>query len=226
MTIGVVGQKRGMTRIFTENGSIPVTVIEVLPNRITQIKTLNKDGYTAIQVTSGIKPVSRLNKPMLGHYAKNEIEPGLGLWEFRLTSDELLEQFSVGTEIPLSLFTEGQKVDVSGISKGKGFQGGVKRHNFRTQDATHGNSVSHRVIGSTGQNQTPGRVFKGKKMPGQMGNVRRTIQAQEIIRVYPDKHVLLVKGGIPGSKGGRVIIKPSVKVAQSNQIDKNQGGNK
>ncbi len=213
MTIGLVGRKCGMTRVFTESGeSVPVTVIEAAPNRITQIKSLETDGYRAIQVTAGRARASRVNSPMAGLYKKAGVEPGNGLWEFRLSEGEG-EELQVGGEVSLTIFEAGQKIDVSGTSKGKGFAGGVKRHNFKMQDATHGNSVSHRAIGSTGQNQTPGRVFKGKKMPGQMGNVRKTIQSQEIIRVDTDKNILLVKGGVPGAVGASVLIKPAVKYA-------------
>ncbi|MCW9059917.1 MAG: 50S ribosomal protein L3 [Gammaproteobacteria bacterium] len=211
MTIGLIGKKAGMTRVFTEAGeSVPVTVIEVDPNRVTQVKTVEVDGYRALQVTTGKRRASRVTKPMAGHFAKANTEAGRGLWEFRLIDGEG-EGIEVGAELKVDVFQAGQKVDVAGTSIGKGFQGGVKRHHFRTQDATHGNSLSHRVLGSIGQNQTPGRVFKGKKMAGHMGNVRRTTQSLEVVRVDAERNLLLVKGAVPGSEGGDVIIKPSVK---------------
>ncbi len=211
MTIGLVGRKCGMTRIFTEAGSsIPVTVIEVDPNRITQIKTLETDGYQAVQVTTGERRASRVTKPMAGHFAKAEVAAGRGVWEFRVNGDEAAS-YAVGANVGLELFTVGQEVDVTGTSKGKGFQGPVKRWNFRTQDATHGNSVSHRVHGSTGQNQSPGRVFKGKKMAGHMGDERVTVQGLEVISVDVERSVLLVKGAVPGATGYDVIVRPSVK---------------
>ena len=211
MTIGLVGRKAGMTRVFTEAGeSVPVTVIEVDPNRVTQVKTVEVDGYRALQVTTGKRRASRVTKPMAGHFAKANTEAGRGLWEFRLADGEG-EGIELGSELKVDLFEAGQKVDVAGTSIGKGFQGGVKRHHFRTQDATHGNSLSHRVLGSIGQNQTPGRVFKGKKMAGHMGNVRRTAQSLEVVRVDAERNLLLVKGAVPGSEGGDVIIKPAVK---------------
>lgn len=211
MAIGLVGKKCGMTRIFTDAGvSIPVTVVEVTANRISQIKTKEVDGYQAIQVTTGTRRDSRINAAQKGHFAKANVAAGRGTWEFRVEDSEL-EGREAGSEILVDLFQVGQIVDVTGQSKGKGFQGGVKRHNFRTQDATHGNSVSHRVLGSTGQNQTPGRVFKGKKMPGQMGNKRVTVQGLEIISVDAEKGILVIKGAIPGANGGDVIVRPSVK---------------
>ena len=211
MTIGLVGRKCGMTRIFTEAGSsIPVTVIEVDPNRITQIKTLETDGYQAVQVTTGERRASRVTKPMAGHFAKAEVAAGRGVWEFRVNGDEAAN-YAVGANVGLELFAVGQEVDVTGTSKGKGFQGPVKRWNFRTQDATHGNSVSHRVHGSTGQNQSPGRVFKGKKMAGHMGDERVTVQGLEVISVDVERSVLLVKGAVPGATGYDVIVRPSVK---------------
>ena len=211
MTIGVVGRKAGMTRIFTEDGgSIPVSVIEVASNRITQIKTEETDGYQAIQVTTGSRKASRVNKPMAGHFAKAGVEAGRGLWEFRVDGDEAAE-LEVGGELNVEMFEAGQKIDVTGRTIGKGFQGGIKRHNFSMQDATHGNSISHRSNGSIGMCQTPGRVIKGKKMSGHMGNARRTIQSLEVVRVDPERGLLLVKGSIPGSKGGDVIVKPAVK---------------
>ena len=211
MTIGVVGRKAGMTRVFTEEGtSVPVSVIEVASNRITQIKTDETDGYQAIQVTAGSKKASRVNKPSAGHFAKAGVEAGRGLWEFRTEGEDTAE-LAVGGEISLEIFEAGQKVDVTGITIGKGFQGGIKRHNFTMQDATHGNSISHRSNGSIGMCQTPGRVIKGKKMSGHMGNAQRTIQSLELVRVDAERGLLLVKGSVPGSKGGDVIIKAAVK---------------
>ena len=211
MAIGLVGKKCGMTRIFTEAGvSIPVTVVEVTANRISQIKTQDTDGYQAIQVTTGERRDSRVNAAQKGHFAKAGVAAGRGTWEFRVEDSEL-EGREAGSEIAADLFQVGQIVDVIGTSKGKGFQGGIKRHNFRSQDWTHGNSVSHRVVGSTGHNQTPGRVFKGKKMPGQMGNKRVTVQGLEVISVDAEKGILVIKGAIPGANGGDVIVRPSVK---------------
>ena len=211
MAIGLVGKKCGMTRIFTEAGvSIPVTVVEVTANRISQIKTQDTDGYQAIQVTTGERRDSRVNAAQKGHFAKAGVAAGRGTWEFRVEDSEL-EGREAGSEIAADLFQVGQIVDVIGTSKGKGFQGGIKRHNFRSQDWTHGNSVSHRVVGSTGQNQTPGRVFKGKKMPGQMGNKRVTVQGLEVISVDAEKGILVIKGATPGANGGDVIVRPSVK---------------
>jgi len=211
MAIGVVGRKCGMTRIFTEDGaSIPVTVIEVEPNRVTQVKTVETDGYRALQVTTGSRRASRVSKPMTGHFAKANTEAGRGLWEFRLDENEG-DGIAVGAEIKAEIFEAGQKVDVTGTSIGKGFAGVVKRYNFATQDATHGNSLSHRAPGSIGQNQTPGRVFKGKKMSGHMGNVRCSIQNLEVARVDAERNLILVKGAVPGAAGGDVIVKPAVK---------------
>ena len=211
MTIGVVGRKAGMTRIFTEDGaSIPVSVIEVTPNRITQIKTEDSDGYKAIQVTAGARRASRVSKPMAGHFAKAGVEAGRGLWEFRIDGDEAAE-LEVGGEVGVGIFEDGQKVDVTGRSIGKGFQGGIKRHNFSSQDMSHGNSISHRSNGSIGMCQTPGRVIKGKKMSGHMGNARTTTQSLELVRVDAERGLLLIKGSVPGAKGGDVIIKPAVK---------------
>jgi len=210
MTIGLLGRKIGMTRVFTAEGqSIPVSVVEVSPNRVSQLKDIEKDGYVAIQLTGGSKKASRVSKPMAGHFAKAEVEAGDMLCEFRLESTD---EFKAGQLISVAdVFDEGQFVDVSAISKGKGFAGTVKRHNFRTQDATHGNSRSHRVPGSIGQNQSPGRVFKGKKMAGHMGNVRCTTQSLEIVKVDTDRNLLLIKGAIPGAPGERVEVKPAVK---------------
>ena len=211
MAIGLVGRKCGMTRVFTDAGvSVPVTVIEVDPNRITQIKTLETDGYQAVQVTTGERRESRVTAAQKGHFAKAGVAAGRGLWEFRVNAAEL-EGREVGGNISVDLFTVGQVVDVTGQSKGKGFQGGVKRWNFRTQDATHGNSVSHRVHGSTGQNQTPGRVFKGKKMAGHMGDERVTVQGLEVVSIDAERNVLVIKGAVPGAIGGDVIVRPSIK---------------
>ena len=212
MTIGLVGRKSGMTRVFTEDGaSIPVTVVEIVPNRVTQIKELETDGYRAIQVTAGSRKASKVSKPEAGHYAKAGVAAGEGLWEFRLDASD--EAFEVGSELTVERFEQGQKVDVAGRSKGKGFQGVVKRWNFRTQDATHGNSLSHRAPGSIGQCQTPGRVFKGKKMSGHMGDERVTTQGLEVVRVDIERNLLLIKGAVPGAPGGEVIIRPTVKAA-------------
>ncbi len=211
MAIGLIGRKAGMTRIFTEAGdSIPVTVIEVEPNRVTQVKGQDSDGYRAYQVTTGSRRASRVNKAAAGHYAKAGTEAGRGLWEFRLGDGEG-DDIEVGKQLGVDLFEAGQKVDVAGTTIGKGFAGGVKRHNFAMQDATHGNSLSHRAPGSIGQCQTPGRVFKGKRMAGHMGNVRRTQQNLEIVRVDAERNLLLVKGSLPGSRGGDVIVTPAVK---------------
>ncbi len=210
MTIGLVGRKSGMTRVFTDDGaSVPVTVVEVLPNRVTQIKELETDGYRAIQVTTGDRKASKVSKPAAGHYAKAGAAAGDGLWEFRLDGSD--EAFEVGTELTVERFEQGQKVDVAGRSKGKGFQGAVKRWNFRTQDATHGNSLSHRAPGSIGQCQTPGRVFKGKKMAGHMGSERVTTQGLEVVRVDSERNLLLIKGAVPGAPGGHVVVRPTVK---------------
>ena len=212
MTIGVVGRKAGMTRIFTEEGaSIPVSVVEVTSNRIAQIKDQATDGYQAIQITTGARRASRVTKAMAGHYAKAGVEAGRGSWEFTFSGDEAAE-LTVGGELSIEMFEVGQKVDVTGQIIGKGFQGGIKRHNFTMQDATHGNSISHRSNGSIGMCQTPGRVIKGKKMSGHMGAVQRTIQTLELVRVDAERGLLLIKGSIPGSKGGDVIIRPAVKV--------------
>jgi large subunit ribosomal protein L3 len=211
MTIGLIGRKVGMTRIFNEDGvSVPVTVIEATPNRVTQIRDEETDGYRALQVTAGDKKANRVNKADAGHFAKAGVEAGRGLWEFRLAAGEG-EGIEVGNDITVEVFNDTKLVDVTGTSKGKGFQGGVKRWNFAMQDATHGNSISHRAPGSIGQNQTPGRVFKGKKMAGQMGNVRTTTQNLEVVRVDAERNLLLVKGAVPGSIGGDVIVKPAVK---------------
>ncbi len=211
MAIGLIGRKAGMTRIFTPEGeSIPVTVIEVEANRVTQIRDSERDGYRAYQVTTGSRKANRVNKPQAGHFAKAGVEAGRGLWEFRLEEGEG-EDIAVGSEIKVDIFEVGQKVDVTGRSIGKGFAGGVKRHNFSMQDATHGNSISHRAPGSIGQNQTPGRVFKGKRMAGHLGNVRTTVQSLEVVRVDAERGLILVKGAVPGAKGGDLIVRPAVK---------------
>ena len=211
MAIGLVGRKVGMTRIFTEDGvSIPVTVIEATPNRVTQLRTEETDGYRALQVTAGDKKASRVNKAEAGHFAKAGVEAGSGLWEFRLDGNEG-EGIEVGSEIPVELFNDVTKVDVAGTSKGKGFQGAIKRWNFSSQRMTHGNSLSHRAPGSIGQNQSPGKVFKGKKMAGQMGNKRVTTMSLELVRVDVENNLLLIKGAVPGATGGNVIIRPAVK---------------
>ncbi len=211
MAIGLVGRKCGMTRVFTDAGiSVPVTVIEVDPNRITQIKTLETDGYQAIQITTGVRRESRVTSAMKGHFAKAGVAAGRGVWEFRANEADLNGR-DVGASISVDLFTVGQEIDVTGQSKGKGFQGGIKRHNFSMQDATHGNSRSHRVHGSTGQNQTPGRVFKGKKMAGHMGDEQVTVQGLVVVSIDLENSILVVSGAVPGSIGGDVIVHPSIK---------------
>ncbi len=213
MTIGLVGRKCGMTRVFTEDGvSIPVTVVEVEPNHITQVKTEDSDGYSAIQITKGSRKASRVSKAAAGHFAKAGVEAGTGLWEFRADGSD--EAFEVGQALTVARFEAGQIVDVTGQSKGKGFQGGIKRWNFTMQDATHGNSISHRSNGSIGQCQTPGRVWKGKKMSGHMGAERVTTQNLEVVRIDEASNVILIKGSVPGASGGDVFIQPAVK-AQS-----------
>jgi large subunit ribosomal protein L3 len=210
MSIGLIGRKAGMTRIFQEDGvSVPVTVIEVTPNRVTQVKTVDRDGYVALQVAAGRRKPSRVTKPLAGHYAKAGVVAGEVLREFRL--QEAPGELQSGSELGVDMFSAGQKVDVRGVSKGKGFAGGIKRHNFRSQDSTHGNSISHRAPGSIGQCQTPGRVFKGKRMAGQMGNVNRCQQGLEVVRVDIERNLILVRGGVPGPSGGRVVIVPSIK---------------
>lgn len=209
MTIGIVGRKSGMTRIFTQDGqSIPVTVVEVEPNRITQVKNVETDGYSAVQVTVGSRRASRVTKPAKGVFEKAQTEAGRGVWELRNNSDE---SFEVGGQITVETFAEGQIVDVTGQSKGKGFAGVVKRWNFSMQDATHGNSLSHRAPGSIGQNQSPGRVFRGKKMAGHMGAERVTVQNLEVVRVDAERNLLLIRGAVPGAPGGNVIVRPAVK---------------
>ena len=246
MSLGMIGQKAGMTRIFDSTGvSIPVTVISLSPNIITQIKTDEKDGYKAVQVSYGKSTEKRVNKAIFGHYKKSSITPGKGLIEFRIEDDDL-NNFEIGKTINISTFKEGEHVDIIGTTKGKGFQGGVKRHHFKTQDATHGNSLSHRALGSTGQCQDPGRVFKGKKMPGQLGNVRNTIQNLVVVKIVEEDNIMLVKGSVPGFNGSNLIIKPtrkkytpkkilseeveqkdeSVEVSKSNQDDKINDVNK
>ena len=210
MTIGLLGKKAGMTRVFTEDGaSVPVTVIEVEPNRVARVKSVESDGYAAIQVTTGSRKAKHLTKAQAGQFAKAGVEAGRSLMEFRLAEGD--EAPEVGGELTVSLFAAGQKIGVTGTSKGKGFQGAVKRWNFRTQDASHGNSLSHRAPGSIGQCQTPGRVFKGKKMAGQMGNVRCTVQGLEVVRVDAERNLLLVKGAVPGATGSDVIVRSAVK---------------
>ena len=211
MTMGVVGRKAGMTRIFTEDGAyIPVTVIEVTPNRVTQVKTADNDGYRAVQVTCGTRRPSRVIRPMVGHFTKAGVEAGRGLWEFRLADGEGMD-LAIGQEVRVDLFQAGQKVDVTGTTQGKGFAGVIKRHHFSAQDATHGNSLSHRAPGSIGQRQTPGRVRKGKRMAGHLGNVRRTAQTLEVVRVDAERNLLLVKGAVPGPKGGDLVVRPATK---------------
>jgi large subunit ribosomal protein L3 len=211
MSIGVVARKCGMTQIFTQDGNaIPVTVVEVEPNRISQVKTLEKDGYPAIQVTTGSRRASRVNKPTAGHLAKASVVAGRGYWEFRLPAEEV-GKVQVGQEIKLDTFTIGQKIDVTGTTRGKGFAGVIKRHHFSSQDASHGNSLSHRAPGSIGQNQSPGRVFKGKRMAGHLGNVRRTAQNLEVAAIDTQRNLLLIKGAVPGAPGANVLVRPAVK---------------
>jgi large subunit ribosomal protein L3 len=209
MSISMVGRKCGMTRVFLENGdTVPVTVLHLLPNKVTQVKTIETDGYVAVQVTYDTKKKSKVSKSQLGHYEKATVEPGIGLHEFRI---DVASELKVGDQITVSYFDDIKAVDVSGISKGKGFAGGVKRHHFAMQDATHGNSLSHRAPGSIGQNQTPGRVFKGKKMAGHMGAVKRTAPNLEVFKVDLERNLVLVKGSIPGAPGGEIVITPSIK---------------
>ncbi len=222
MAIGLVGRKSGMTRVFTEEGaSVPVTVVEAAPNRITQLKTVEVDGYAAVQVTTGQTKQNNVSKPMAGHFAKANTGAGRGLWEFR--SGEL-EELEVGGDLTVGQFEVGQKVDVSGVSKGKGYAGAIKRWNFRGQDNTHGNSISHRAPGSIGQCQTPGRVFKGKKMSGHLGAEQVTTQNLEVISVDAEKNLILIKGAVPGPTGGDVYIRPAVKAPHSAGSAKEQGG--
>jgi large subunit ribosomal protein L3 len=221
MTIGLVGRKTGMTRVFTEDGAaVPVTVIEIPANRVTRVKSADSDGYAAVQVTLGSKRPKLISKPVAGQYVAAGVEPGEGLWEFRAEAGEL-EALQPGGELTVEMFSAGQMVDVSGTSIGKGYAGTIKRHNFAGQDATHGNSLSHRVPGSIGQRQTPGRVFKGKRMSGHMGNVRRTVLNLEVVRVDPARNLLLVKGAVPGNSGGHLLVRPAVKARAANvQADK------
>ena len=210
-SLGLVGRKAGMSRVFTDDGrSIPVTLIEATPNRITQVKTVEADGYSAVQVTAGVKRAALINKTGAGHYAKAKVEAGRGLWEFRV-ADEKIGDFAVGGEIKADIFEVGQIVDVQGVTKGKGFQGTIKRWNFRMGDATHGNSLSHRAPGSLGQRQTPGRVFPGKKMSGHMGAVQQSTQNLEIVRVDAERGLIAVRGAVPGAPGGDVIVRPTSK---------------
>lgn len=212
MTIGVVGTKSGMTRVFTDDGeSIPVTVVVATPNRVTQVKTEAVDGYDAVQVTAGEVKSGRVPRPQAGHFSKANAEAGRGLWEFRLHGATATEGIELGAELGVDQFEKGQIVDVAGVSKGKGYAGAIKRWNFRSQDASHGNSVSHRAPGSIGQCQTPGRVFKGKKMAGQLGNRRVTVQNLTIVDIVPEKHLLLIKGAVPGAPGADICIRPATK---------------
>ena len=209
MAISLLGRKVGMTRIFGESGdSVPVTVLEIAPNRVSQVKTVDTDGYEAIQLSVGERKASRVSKPVAGHFAKAGVPAGTFVRESRV---DAASDYELGAELSVSLFEAGQKVDVSGVSKGKGFAGTIKRHNFKGKDATHGNSISHRTPGSIGQNQTPGRVFPGKKMAGQMGNVNTTTQCLEVVRVDEERNLILVKGAVPGATGGNISIKPSEK---------------
>jgi large subunit ribosomal protein L3 len=211
MTIGIVGRKCGMSRIFTENGeSVPVTLIEASPNRVVQVKDVENDGYHAVQVTAGTKRTALVNKPSAGHFAKAKVEAGRGLWEFRVSAEEAAG-LAVGGEIKADVFAVGQKVDVQGITKGKGFQGTIKRHNFTMGDATHGNSLSHRSPGSIGQRQTPGRVFPGKKMSGHMGSETQTMQNLVVMKVDVERGLLAIRGSVPGAPGGDVIVRPASK---------------
>ncbi|MDR1012454.1 MAG: 50S ribosomal protein L3 [Coxiellaceae bacterium] len=220
MSVGLIGKKCGMTRIFSsEGGSIPITVIEILSNRIVQIKTKEIDDYYAIQVTTGSKKSVKINRAMAGHFSRANVSAGYGLWEWRLNKDEIAEsKFVVGQEFKVNLFSIGQKVDVSGLSKGKGFAGVVKRYHFAGGFASHGCSVSHRAPGSIGQRQTPGRVFKGKKMAGHLGNVKRTIQNQEIIKIDNDRNLVMIKGVVPGAPGGFVFVRPAVKIVTKREM--------
>ena len=210
-SIGIVGRKAGMSRMFTEDGkSIPVTLIEATPNRITQVKTVETDGYSALQVTAGVKRASLLSKPAAGHLAKAKVEAGRGLWELRVEADQI-GVYELGGEIKADIFSEGQIVDVQGVTKGKGFQGTIKRWNFKMGDATHGNSLSHRAPGSIGQRQTPGRVFPGKKMSGHMGDVTQTTQNLQVVKVDAERGLIAIKGAVPGAPGGDVVVRPGTK---------------
>lgn len=211
MSLGLIGRKVGMTRIFTEEGaSIPVTVLEVVPNRVTQIKTVESDGYTGLQVAYGERRASRINKALTGHYAKAGVAAGAGIKEFNVSAD-VLGNYQVGGNVTVEIFSAGQMVDVTGTSIGKGFAGAIKRHNFSSNRASHGNSRSHNVPGSIGMAQDPGRVFPGKRMPGHLGDAKVTTQNLEVVRVDVERNLLLIKGAIPGSKGGDVVVRPAVK---------------
>jgi large subunit ribosomal protein L3 len=212
MTIGIIGRKAGMTRIFNDAGvGVAVTVIQAEPNRVTQVKTLETDGYTAVQVTSGTKRTVLLNKPQKGVFAKAGTGAGRGLWELRVYDEKSIANYTVGGEIKVDTFKEGDRVDVEGVTKGKGFQGTIKRHNFKMGDATHGNSLSHRAPGSLGQRQTPGRVFPGKKMSGHMGDVTQTTQNLKVVRIDIERSLIMVSGAVPGASGGDVVIRPAAK---------------
>jgi len=214
MTIGLIGRKAGMTRVFTDAGeSIPVTVIVALPNRVTQVKAVESDGYRAVQVAYGERKASRLSRPLAGHYAKAKVAAGESLAEFRLADGEGTD-LAPGAELRVDMFSAGQMVDVAGTTIGKGFAGTIKRHNFAGGPASHGASVFHRAPGSIGQRQTPGRVFPGKRMSGHMGNLRRTIEKLSIVEVDVARNLLLVRGAVPGAPGGQVIVRPSVKAAR------------
>ena len=214
MAIGLVGRKAGMTRVFTDAGeTVPVTVIEVLPNRITQVKSQDKDGYRAVQVTYGARRPQLYSKAVNGHYAKANVAPGRALVEFRLADADKTE-LKTGSEIKADLFKEGEAVDVTGTTMGKGFAGTMKRHNFAGGYASHGNSVSHRAPGSIGQRQTPGRVFKGRRMSGHMGVMRRTTENLRVVQVDLERNLLLIRGAVPGVEGGQVIVRPSLKAAR------------
>jgi len=218
MALGLVGKKVGMTRVFTDTGnSVPATVLSVDANRVTQLKNAKRDGYQAVQVTTGTRRPNRVTRPMAGHYKKAGTEPGLGLWEFRLETDETAQLPEAGSEIGIDIFQAGQKVDVQGTTIGKGFAGVVKRHGFRGGRASHGASLNHRGPGSIGQCQDPGRVFPGKKMAGQLGNVRRVQQGLEVVRVDMDRSLILIKGSVPGPKGAMVVVRPSVKAKKGQQ---------
>jgi large subunit ribosomal protein L3 len=211
MALGLVGQKHGMTRVFSPDGTAtPVTVIAVEPNRVTVVKTVERDGYRAVQVTTGRQHRNRIGKPLAGVLAKAGIESGRGLWEFRL-SDSEGQDLATGAELKADLFQVGQRVDVSGTTIGKGFAGAIRRHHFASGDATHGNSISHRTVGSTGQRQDPGKVFRGKRMPGHLGDVDRTARNLEVVKVDPERNLILVKGAVPGARGGDVIIRPTTR---------------
>ncbi|HSH87773.1 MAG: 50S ribosomal protein L3 [Methylophilus sp.] len=211
MSLGLIGRKVGMTRIFTDEGaSVPVTVLEVIPNRVTQVKTVATDGYTGLQVAYGERRASRINKALTGHFAKAGVTAGAGIKEFNVVED-VLANFQVGGNITVDIFSVGQLVDVTGTSIGKGFAGAIKRHNFSSNRASHGNSRSHNVPGSIGMAQDPGRVFPGKRMPGHLGDIKVTTQNLEIVRVDVERNLLLIKGSVPGSKGGNVVVRPAIK---------------